>query len=374
LINIVQPTCTIATGTINITSPSTGLIFSLDGGTYATYPTGGYIATAGAHTLTAQNSSGCISSFTNITVNAQPASPTATASAGTILCFSGTTTITVTGLGGIPPYQYSLNGGTFQTGNTFTTVAGSQNVIVRDANLCSGTTAITITQPAAILATASTGIIACHGGTITLTVSATGGIGALQYSLNGGTFQPGNTFTVGAGNYTVTVKDANNCTGITAPVAVTQPASLSASANAGRITRCGGTTTVIVTASGGTIPYTSGTGTFARGPGDWSFLVTDAGGCTDTATISIEPPGCINLIVSPNPSGNSITINHSIADAGSTMQLFSINGALIISKPVSQNAFQTTIDVSRLAAASYILVYWNGNEKKASLFVKASSN
>ncbi len=44
-------------------------------------------------------------------------------------------------------------------------------------------------------------------------VSASGGVGKLTYSINGTTFQDANSFkNLAAGKYTVTVKDANNCT------------------------------------------------------------------------------------------------------------------------------------------------------------------
>ena len=49
--------------------------------------------------------------------------------------------------------------------------------------------------------------------------------GYTQYSLNGGTYQSGNTFTVGMGTYTITVKDANNCTASTS-VTISQPTAL----------------------------------------------------------------------------------------------------------------------------------------------------
>ena len=56
----------------------------------------------------------------------------------------------------------------------------------------------------------------------TLTVTAAGGTGTRQYSLNGGAFQAGNTFTVNAAGspYTVTVRDANLCTVTTNSVTV----------------------------------------------------------------------------------------------------------------------------------------------------------
>lgn len=374
VISITQPTCTISTGTITVTSATAGLTFSFDDGTYTSYPATGYAAATGVHTLKAQTASGCVSAVSNITVNTQPSAPTVSVSAGLIACFGGTTVLTAAAVGGTAPYEYSLNGGSFQQDNTFTTGAGTYTITVRDATLCTAmTSVVTVVQPTAITATIATGAIGCNGGTVTLTVSTTGGIGALQYSLNSGPFQPGNTFTTGAGSYAVTVKDANNCTITTPAVVITQPATLLASATAKRITQCGGTSEVTVTATGGSVPYTSGIGTFTSGPGTWIFSVTDAGGCTDTASVTIEAPGCMDLRVYPNPAQSSINVNHSIAATGSTIQVFEINGALVISKPVSPDAFQTTVDVSRLANGIYVLVYWNGNERKQILFKKISS-
>ena len=84
-VSVTQPTCTVATGTIAVTSTTTGLTFSLDGAPYVAYPAGGFTAVAsGPHTLTAQNAGGCISSVTNTTVDAQPATP----AAPTVSCYS----------------------------------------------------------------------------------------------------------------------------------------------------------------------------------------------------------------------------------------------------------------------------------------------
>jgi SprB repeat len=47
-----------------------------------------------------------------------------------------------------------------------------------------------------------------------LTVSAAGGSGTYTYSINNGAFQAGNVFNaLTPGNYTITARDANNCTG-----------------------------------------------------------------------------------------------------------------------------------------------------------------
>ena len=55
--------------------------------------------------------------------------------------------ITVTASNGTPPYQYSINGGPFQSGNVFTGLGpGLYTVTVRDANGCETTGQVTINQ------------------------------------------------------------------------------------------------------------------------------------------------------------------------------------------------------------------------------------
>ncbi len=378
---VTQPatiTATASTGTIVCNNGVTTLTVTASGGTGALqYSLNGGVFQAGnafainggTYIVTVKDANGCTAVTTAVTVT-QPTAITASATAGTIVCYGGTATLTVTATGGTGPLEYSLNGGAYQPGIDFTVSAGTHTVVVRDANRCTATAAaVTITQPTTFTASASVSTIACNGGTIPLVVAVTGGTAPFQYRLNGGAYQPGNTFIVGAGTYTVTVKDTNSCTATTTAVTVTQPIVLIASATAKRITQCGGTADVTVTASGGTAPYT-GVGTFTRGPGTWSFIVMSAGGCRDTTDVTIEAPGCMNLIVYPSPATNAVTIHHSIAEPGSTMKVFGINGALMITKPVPLNDFQTTINVSKLAAGPYVVVYWNGREKKATKFEK----
>src|SRR5207247_7912579 len=90
----------------------------------------------------------------------------ASSSSSPILCHGGNSTVTVSASGGTTPY----NG----TG-TFTRSAGTYSFTVTDANSCTSTTTGTITQPNALSATSSNTAILCHGGTSTVTVSASGG-------------------------------------------------------------------------------------------------------------------------------------------------------------------------------------------------------
>ncbi len=243
--------------------------------------------TAGTYTVTVTDANGCIATAST-TVTAPTCSLAATAAAGPIACFGGSTTLTVTATGGNGTLEYSINGGAFQPSNTFTVTAGTYTATVREvANpSCSATaTAVTVTEPTAITATATAGTISCFGQTTTLTVTATGGTGALEYSLNGGAYQAGNTFTVNAAGspYTVTVRDANLCTATTNTVTVSQPTAITASASAGTINCNGETTTLTVTATGGTgaLQYSLNGGAFQSG----NTFTANAAGSPYTVTV-----------------------------------------------------------------------------------------
>ncbi len=200
-----------------------------------------------------------------------------------VSCFggsNGSATVTAANTNGGVSYLWS-NGQTTATATGL--IAGTYTVTVMDANECSATGSVTITQPNAVLVASSTAtIIACNGGSSTVTVSAMGG--TAPYTGTG-------TFTRTAGTYSFTVTDANGCTSVTS-ITIEQPAILVASSSATAIECNGGSSTVTVTATGGTAPYT-GTGSFTRTAGTYSFTVTDANGCTAVTTITIEQPAVL---------------------------------------------------------------------------------
>ncbi|MFZ7144084.1 MAG: T9SS type A sorting domain-containing protein, partial [Bacteroidota bacterium] len=212
---------------------------------------------------------------------------TANATAGIILCNKDHTDIVVTASGGTAPYTGT---GTFNEG------AGTYTYTISDANGCTATTTITLTEPTEVEPSASATPVLCYGDYTQISISATGG--TPPYSGTG-------TFTVMAGSFNTTVTDANGCSGNTS-ITITEPMMLVASATATPISCSGGTSEVTVTATGGTAPYT-GTGTFTVNAGSYSFTVTDANGCTTTAT---------GIIMAP--SAFSATANGSIACYGGT--------------------------------------------------------
>jgi gliding motility-associated-like protein len=167
-------------------------------------------------------------------------------------------------------------------------------------------------------------------------VAATGGTPPYQYSLNGQPFQPNATFTgLGAGNYTITVRDALGCE---------SSVSGNLSANAGALTLvvvdtkspdCGlENGVIIVAATGGTPPYRyqlNGQGfqpnaTFADlAPGSYTVTVRDANGLesttvqvlTDTAPdIMAEADGPVSVENTATEALRIAVLDNDIWDGG----------------------------------------------------------
>src|SRR5204862_5022279 len=124
-------------------------------------------------------------------------------------CFGGSTgSVTAAGSGGTSPYTYAIDGATFGNSGTFSNLAaGSYTVTVKDANGCTTTQPVTITQPAAALSSSisSQTNVACFGSsTGSVTVAGSGGASPYTYAIDGATFGNSGIFSnLAAGSYTI---------------------------------------------------------------------------------------------------------------------------------------------------------------------------
>ena len=120
--------------------------------------------------------------------NTQPQLLIATASKTDVACFGDLTgSISAEASGGTPPYEYNINGGSYQATGIFSGLpAGLHTLTVRDGNSCSFVLKIDITQPDALAGSAAVSEpIKCHGGTSTVTLTGGGGALPLSYTFNG---------------------------------------------------------------------------------------------------------------------------------------------------------------------------------------------
>ena len=133
--------------------------------------------------------------------------------------------ITVTATGGAGIYQYSLDGQSFQVANTFGNLSnGLYMLTVKDANGCTAITEATVNVAPIIGTVLITSALPCFAAqTATIQITPSGGVPPYQYQLDNGAFQSGNAFSgLGAGSYTVTIRDAAGVEQTLAPITIGQ--------------------------------------------------------------------------------------------------------------------------------------------------------
>ncbi|HTA81624.1 MAG TPA: PKD domain-containing protein [Bacteroidia bacterium] len=325
---------------------------------------------AGSYTVTVKDANGCTQQAT-VVVAHNTATPTPTITGTNPLCNGGTgSAVATTITGGTAPYTYAWSNGKTTTSVTGLAV-GTYTLNMTDANGCTGSGTVTITQPTAIVITTSTAPTTCTGSTGTASVTnVTGGTSPYTYSWNNG--QTTTSITgLPIGSYTVTVKDANGCTK-TATVTVTS-VTLTLTPTTTEVNElCNGGSTGSVSVTGvtnGTAPYTytwnaGQTTTTVTGlpPGTYTVTAKDANGCTGTATATITQPAVIAVTTSTTPttcSGSTGTASVTGVTGGTSPYTYSWNNG------------KTTSSINALPAGSYTVTVKdvNGCSKIATVTV-----
>ncbi|MGP8213947.1 MAG: gliding motility-associated C-terminal domain-containing protein [Bacteroidia bacterium] len=280
------------------------------------------------YSLTGSDGVGCNSAQETITVTVNPL-PNVTASASsTSICTGSCTTLSS---GGASTYTWSPAG----PGSVCPASSTTYTVTGTDGNGCTntGTVAVTV-NPTPVPSITPTQPTCTTPGSAT--VNVTSGTPGYTYSWSpsgaGSSVSP-----IAPGSYTVTVTDANSCTG-TANVTINSPAPPVITASAATNTVCAGQSTVL-TATGGspgdTYSWTSTTGllnpnsdtttaTPSSNPTTWTVTVVN-GTCTCTpvtVAVSINPSPTVTVSTSATGnticSGDSATLTASGAGAGGT--------------------------------------------------------
>jgi gliding motility-associated-like protein len=257
--------------------------------------------TIGTYTVTVTDANGCTNVRTATVGQPAVALTPSISSTVAVSCFGGNDgSVNLSVAGGTAPYSYIWNNGA-TTQDLSSLATGAYTVSISDANGCTANAQVTITQPAAALASSvsSSQQVSCFGGNNgTVSLSVNGGTAPYSYNWSNGAATQ-NINGLSAGTYTVTVTDVNGCTATQSRV-VTQPvADLSTTANVSQNVSCfgGNNGSVNLSVSGGTTPYTyvwsNGTSTedlTDLSAGTYTVTVTDVNGCIANRTITVTQP------------------------------------------------------------------------------------
>jgi gliding motility-associated-like protein len=239
-------------------------------------------------------------------------------------CFgdnNGSATVTV-----IPasatPFFYNWNTTPAQSTQTITGLAGgTYTVTVNANNSCTVTATAIITEPAALTHTLNIVQPGCAAATGTATVNETGGTPPYTYSWapSGGS---GSAATgLAPGNYTVTVTDSKSCLENINVVIANAPIPAVSITNKKDVTCFGdkdGSATALATGANApynynwnTVPAQNTATATNLAAGSYIVTVTDANGCTASATVQIteQPNGNCGDVYFPNaftPNGDAL--------------------------------------------------------------------
>lgn len=262
--------------------------------------------TVGSYSVTVTDATGCTASG-SVTIN-QPGALSFTTTVTDPTCNGGTDgSITVTAAGGTAPYQYSSdNGNIYQNGNILTGLgAGTYILRVKDANNCTATANVTVTDPPAIAPNLTVSNISCNGAVDgSVTANPTNGLPPYEYSLDSAPFVSTNSFTgLSTGFHLLNVRDANGCEKAEG-FNIFEPGVLTSLVQSVTNVSCNGLSdgTFTITGVGGTQPYFYSldnvvfqqSGTFSGLPtGIYSVYIADSSGCTAINSVTINEPAIL---------------------------------------------------------------------------------
>ncbi len=335
---------------------------------------------AGSYTLTVTDNTGCKGSESiTITQPATALSETYSVVSEPTCRLTPNGSATSLPAGGTSPYTYKWlpRGGTSQT--SVSLPGGTVRCLLTDANGCTASPNLTLSEPAVIFATFVKTIPYCNNyGNGIITATATGGTSPYSYSWApyGGTNSTASNLS--AQTYTVTLKDQTGCTG-TAGVSLGQPAPIAVTISGPTCTGNGGKGTVVANATGGTPAYnyswSNGASTVGISQretfvnGSYTVTVGDHHNCAKaTANVTFRLCPTIlregadgkgdgsnqfsELTVYPNPTTGQFTIAG--LEQGQIVEIYDYTGRKISSLLTNDNSL-LTINISNQPNGVYLI-------------------
>jgi len=357
-IQVTNPTCGDNNGSVNIFAEggTTPYTYSLDGTSFqaaAAFPN----LTAGVYTVVVRDAEGC-DALMDIELTTDGIAVISNVETSDItVCNGDDGSISISVNGGTAPYEYSIsNGMTYQaTGDFSDLMAGTYNVVIRDANGCIDTQSVELIGPAdepeiTNIATTDANCGATDG-SIEITIEEL--VPPYEYSIDGGTtFQATSTFDgLGGGVYDIVIVDAVGCqttdqvtvNSANAPEIIIDASDVSCGAADGSISisATAGTSPYMYSINGGTTFQSAAT--FADlDNGAYDIVVQDAAGCEAFGQVQINDTGMVliddveiddalcdgeNGEINIVASGGVMPYNYSI-DNGQNFQTSNIFGGL----------------------------------------------
>ncbi|HLP19719.1 MAG TPA: gliding motility-associated C-terminal domain-containing protein [Chitinophagales bacterium] len=293
--------------------------------------------------------------------------------------------------GGAAPYFYVWSTTPAQAGVMGVNLSGDvpYTVTVTDANGCSNTANVTLVDPTQVVVSTNPNNVKCFNGNDgTVVITATGGSGFYQYSLNG-VYQPDSILTgLTAGEYTAIAQDSRGCFG-SANFTIQQPTAIFVDAGPDQVSIRGQQVALNGTAASpnGIIGYvwtpdvnlscTACQNTLASPDATTTYYLTamDADSCSNTDSVTVIVKNVVQVFT-PNsftPNGDGLNDLFEVDILGAKnldVTLFNRWGEQVYNNPAQHNgianngdAWDGTKNGKKLPYDTYVwqikVTYWN---------------
>jgi hypothetical protein len=340
---------------------------------------------AGTYSLSVTNQgNGCVSS-NSVVITASPEPVLSAASVSNVSCYNSSNgSATIQFSSGTGPFAYKWSNGA-TTATISNLPAGSYPYTLTDANTCEKTGTAQITEPAEVTGSLSVNHVTTNGGSDgSASVAIQGGVGNYTYLWSNGQ-TTASVSGLAPGNYTVVVKDGNDCSKSFSGTINPFNCSLSTSTTS-TAPPCVGINTGVASVSGvngaGNYTYLWSTGSTAStiqglGAGIYSYTVSDGASCVAVGQIDFtNVPPAITLATSithpscPNSSDGGVYV---VPSGGTPNYQFTWSPSGINSGSLPNGTYSFTVTDNLGCTASTSLVLLGEDKVKPTVKAKNAS-
>jgi gliding motility-associated-like protein len=330
--------------------------YSIDGGAFGSNNVFTMLA-PGPHTITVRDAAGCeLEQIINVGVGQGPELSLVEVVDAT--CGQANGSIEVNATGGSTPYNYSIDGITYGLSPLFPGLnAGNYNIYLIDDGGCTDTIPVTVTATnAPIINSIDITQSSCGQADGSLTINASGGLGVLMYSINGGNPQPSPVFSgLMAGTYSILVEDEAGCQ-VTGSATITDEGGPSIDGVTITPTSCGTFDGTITIMASGTpvLQYQLNNDPFQNSnffdnlpSGNYTITVRDGNGCLVSQLVNVsttDGPQITNVVATDTECGldnGTIVIT---ASGGTGVLEYFVNGDPFDGEELPPGTYQIIVE------------------------------
>ncbi len=101
----------------------------------------------------------------------------------------------------------------------------------------------------------------------------------------------------------------------------------------------------------------------------YRIVMTSKDGAKTVSDV-LKVDGVIKINIYPNPVVDQLLVQHPAAEAGAAIQVIGIDGRRLLNQNIAEGAVQTRVNVSKLIAGNYFVIYSVNGQRQSKSFIK----